>query len=280
MNDHRPRFVCLLCMPSFCCLRWRCFARCVSGLRPDSEREATPAHHCAAYSMASVKEKPPLLGKIVEKSVVLGEQGRLIFHADRRNPEQGRYFFHSTPIAMRHGGNARRVSVSVSFPWPKQVVAMKMKRSVSETAAGGATQVAQLRLLQPTARKKSPCCECLRRKRDNFRPACRKWREMGDFCGVWRVLYRLGWTGVCAGRVLSRFEHAGVCAGRVLYRRAPISLHAGRVLSRIAPERGHWGSAARPRSSASSQPGTAVSGPVAAPRTANLAQASSLTPGR
>ena len=36
--------------------------------------------------MASVKEKPPLLGKIVEKTVVLGEQGRLIFHADSRNP--------------------------------------------------------------------------------------------------------------------------------------------------------------------------------------------------
>ena len=153
---------------------------------------------------------------------------------------------------MRHGGHERRVSASASFPWPKQVVAMKMKRSVSETAAGGATQVAQLRLLKPTARKKSPCCECLRRKRDNFRPACRKWLKKGDFCGTGRVLYRLGWTGVRAGRVLSRFEHAGVCAGR--------------VLSRIAPERGHWGSAARPRSSASSQPGTAVSGPVAGPR--------------
>ena len=167
---------------------------------------------------------------------------------------------------MRHGGHERRVSASASFPWPKQVVAMKMKRSVSETAAGGATQVAQLRLLKPTARKKSPCCECLRRKRDIFRPACRKWREMGDFCGVWRVLYRLGWTGVRAGRVLSRFEHAGVCAGRVLYRFEHAGVCAGRVLSRIAPERGHWGSAARPRSSASSQPGTAVSGPVAGPR--------------
>ena len=133
MNDHRPRFVCLVCMPSFCCLRWRCFARCVSGLRPDSEREANPAHHCAAYSMASVKEKPPLLGKIVEKSVVLGEQGRLIFHADRRNPEQGRYFFHSTPIAMRHGGNARRVSVSVSFPWAQQMIAMRWTSAVRET---------------------------------------------------------------------------------------------------------------------------------------------------
>ena len=82
---------------------------------------------------------------------------------------------------MRHGGHERRVSASASFPWPKQVVAMKMKRSVSETAAGGATQVAQLRLLKPTARKKSPCCECLRRKRDNFRPACRKWLKKGDF---------------------------------------------------------------------------------------------------
>ena len=83
--------------------------------------------------MASVKEKPPLLGKIVEKTVVLGEQGRLIFHADRRNPKQGRYFFRSIPIAMRHGGNERRVSASVSFLRPEQVVAMKMKRSVRET---------------------------------------------------------------------------------------------------------------------------------------------------
>ena len=204
VNDHRPRFVCLLCMPSFCCLRWRCFVRCVSGLRPDSERNIAPARRCVVCSMAFVKEKPPLLAEIGSKSVVLGEHGRFIFHAGRRNPKQGRYFFQSIPIAMRHGGHERRVSASASFPWPKQVVAMKMKRSVSETAAGGATQVAQLRLLKPTARKKSPCCECLRRKRDIFRPACRKWREMGDFCGVWRVLYRLGWTGVCAGRVLSR----------------------------------------------------------------------------
>ena len=123
--------------------------------------------------------------------MVLGEQGRFIFHAGRRNPKQGRYFFQSIPITMRHGGHERRVSASASFPWPKQVVAMKMKRSVSETAAGGATQVAQLRLLKPTARKKSPCCECLRRKRDNFRPACRKWLKKGDFCGTGRVLYRL-----------------------------------------------------------------------------------------
>ena len=164
-------------------------------------------------SVASVKEKPPLLAEIGSKSVVLGEQGRFIFHAGRRNPKQGRYFFQSIPIAMRHGGHERRVSASASFPWPKQVVAMKMKRSVSETAAGGATQVAQLRLLKPTARKKSPCCECLRRKRDNFRPACRKWREMGDFCGVWRVLSRFGQTSMCAGRVLSRLARETVHRG-------------------------------------------------------------------
>lgn len=34
---------------------------------------------------------------------------------------------------MRHGGNERRVSASVSFLWPEQLVAMKMKRSVRET---------------------------------------------------------------------------------------------------------------------------------------------------
>lgn len=83
--------------------------------------------------MASVKEKPPLLGKIVEKSVVSGVQGRLIFHADRRNPEQGRYFFRSIPIAVRHGGNARRVSVSVSFPWAKQMIAMRRTSAVGKT---------------------------------------------------------------------------------------------------------------------------------------------------
>ena len=199
VNDHRPRFVCLLCMPSFCCLRWRCFVRCVSGLRPDSERNIAPARRCVVCSMAFVKEKPPLLAEIGSKSVVLGEQGRFIFHAGRRNPKQGRYFFQSIPIAMRHGGHERRVSASASFPWPKQVVAMKMKRSVSETAAGGATQVAQLRLLKPTARKKSPCCECLRRKRDIFRPACRKWLKKGDFCGTGRVLYRFGQTSMRAG---------------------------------------------------------------------------------
>ena len=83
--------------------------------------------------MASMKEKPTLLGKIVEKTVVLGEQGRLIFHADRRNLEQGRYFFRSIPIAMRHGGNARRVSVSVSFPWAQQMIAMRRTSAVGKT---------------------------------------------------------------------------------------------------------------------------------------------------
>ena len=136
--------------------------------------------------MAFVKEKPPLLAEIGSKSVVLGEQGRFIFHVGRRNPKQGRYFFQSIPIAMRHGGYERRVSASVSFPLPKQVVAMRRMCSLRETAAGGVIQVVQLRLLKPTARKKSPCCECLRRKRDNFRPACRKWREMGEFCPGWR----------------------------------------------------------------------------------------------
>ena len=84
-------------------------------------------------SMAFVKEKPPLLAEIGAKSVVLGEQGRFIFHAGRRNPKQGRYFFQSIPIVMRHDGHERRVSASASFSWPKQVVAMKMKRSVRET---------------------------------------------------------------------------------------------------------------------------------------------------
>lgn len=83
--------------------------------------------------MPFVKEKPPLLAENGAKLVVLGEQGRFIFHADRRNPKQGRYFFQSIPIAMRHGGNERRVSASVSFLRPEQVVAMKMKRSVRET---------------------------------------------------------------------------------------------------------------------------------------------------
>ena len=133
VDDHRPRFVCLLCMPSFCCLRWLCCARCVSGLRPDSERNIAPARRCAACSVASVKEKPPLLAEIGAKSVVLGEQGRFIFHAGRRNPKQGRYFFQRIPIAMRHGGHEGRVSASASFPWPKQVVAMKVKCSVRET---------------------------------------------------------------------------------------------------------------------------------------------------
>ena len=51
--------------------------------------------------MASVKEKPPLLAEIGAKSVILDEQGRFIFHAGRRNPKQGRYFFQSIPTAMR-----------------------------------------------------------------------------------------------------------------------------------------------------------------------------------
>ena len=110
------------------------------------ERNIAPARHCVVCSMAFVKEKPPLLAEIGAKSVVLGEQGRFIFHVGRRNPKQGRYFFQSIPIAMRHGGHERRVSASASFPWPKQVVAMKMKCSVSETAAGGVTQVAPLRV--------------------------------------------------------------------------------------------------------------------------------------
>lgn len=83
--------------------------------------------------MASVKEKPPLLGEIGAKTVIFAEQGRLIFHVDRRNPEQGRYFFRSIPIAMRHGGNERRVSASVSFPWSEQMVAMRRTSSVRGT---------------------------------------------------------------------------------------------------------------------------------------------------
>ena len=97
------------------------------------ERNIAPARHCVVCSTAFVKEKPPLLAEIGAKSAIVGEQGRLIFHADRRNPKQGRYFFRSIPIAMRHGGNERRVSASVSFLWPEQLVAMKMKRSVRET---------------------------------------------------------------------------------------------------------------------------------------------------
>ena len=83
--------------------------------------------------MAFVKEKPPLLGKIVEKTVVLGEQGRFIFHAGRRNPKQGRYFFQSIPIAMRHGGHEGRVSASASFPWAQQMIAMRRTSAVRET---------------------------------------------------------------------------------------------------------------------------------------------------
>lgn len=198
--------------------------------------------------MAFVKEKPPLLAEIGAKSVVLGEQGRFIFHAGRRNPKQGRYFFQSIPITMRHGGHERRVSASASFPWPKQVVAMKMKRSVSETAAGGATQVAQLRLLKPTARKKSPCCECLRRKRDNFRPACRKWLKRAIFAVQGEF---------CTGSDRPAYVPGEFCPGW----RATRSTGVPRLLT-------------------SSQPSAAISGPVAAPRTNNLAQASSLSPGR
>ena len=154
MNDHRPRFVCLLCMPSFCCLRWRCFARCVSGLRPDSERNIAPARYCAACSMAFVKEKPPLHAEIGAKSVVLGEQGRFIFHAGRRNPKQGRYFFQSIPIAMRHGGHEGRVSASASFPWPKQVVAMRRMCSLRETCRWWRTTSRPASIAQTHSEKK------------------------------------------------------------------------------------------------------------------------------
>ena len=60
---------------------------------------------------------------------------------------------------------------------------------------------------------KSPCFGCLWLERDNFRPACRKWAKMGDFCGAWRVLYRFGHASVRAWRVLYRFGHASVRAG-------------------------------------------------------------------
>lgn len=62
------------------------------------ERNIAPAHQCDVCVMASVKEKPPLLGEIVAKTVIFAEQGRLIFHVDRRIPEQGRYFFLRIPI--------------------------------------------------------------------------------------------------------------------------------------------------------------------------------------
>ena len=240
VNDHRPRFVCLLCMPSFCCLRWRCFVRCVSGLRPDSERNIAPARRCVVCSMAFVKEKPPLLAEIGSKSVVLGEHGRFIFHAGRRNPKQGRYFFQSIPIAMRHGGHERRVSASASFPWPKQVVAMKMKRSVSETAAGGATQVAQLRLLKPTARKSRPAASACAESVTFFALHAEngaKWAIFavyGEFCTGWGGPacvpgeFCPGWGGrrVCRASFVP-VGVDGVCAGRVLYRFGQTSMRAG-----------------------------------------------------
>lgn len=99
------------------CLRLHrfCFAWCVSGLRPDGERNIAqacccvvcgglgerniaPARQCDVCVMALVKEKPHLLGEIGAKTVILGEQGRLIFHVGRRNPEQARYFFLRIPI--------------------------------------------------------------------------------------------------------------------------------------------------------------------------------------
>ena len=58
------------------------------------------------------------------------------------------------------------------------------------------------------AGKGSPCSGCLRRDRDNFLPARLEWAEIGVFCCVGRVLYRLGLEAGVAGRVLYR----GVCA--------------------------------------------------------------------
>ena len=82
-----------------------CFAWCVPGLRPDGERNIAQACCCVVCGglgerniaparqrdvcvMASVKEKPPLRVEIGAKTVFFAEQGRLIFHVDRRIPEQ------------------------------------------------------------------------------------------------------------------------------------------------------------------------------------------------
>ena len=69
-----------------------------------------------------------------------------------------------------------------------------------------------------SARENSPCFECLRRKRDVFRPACRKQAKMGDFCRAGRVFSRCVPDWGFAGRILSRCVPVWGCVGRVLYR--------------------------------------------------------------
>ena len=55
-----------------------------------------------------------------------------------------------------------------------------------------------------SARENSPCFECLRRKRDIFRPALRKKAKTAEFCRAGRVFSRCVPDWGFAGRVLSR----------------------------------------------------------------------------
>ena len=156
--------------------------------------------------------------------------------------------------------------------------------SVAQTGGLDEEDVLRERNTPLAVQHKLPCFGCFWLERDNFRPACRKWAKMGDFCGAGRVLYRFGHASVRAWRVLYRFGHVSVRARRVLYRFGHASVRAWRFLSRIAPERGPPGKCVEAK----------VAGPIAArhchiwpgggpaipaPAPA-LAPASSFSPGR
>ena len=158
MNDHRPRFVCLLCMPSFCCLRWRCFARCVSGLRPDSERGATPARHCAAYSMASVKETSPQLGKIVEKISGFRRAGAINISCRQAQSRAGAIFLSQHP--NRH-----------ATWWKCAPCECQRELSVGKTDDRHEADERRGKNLPLAAHHKSPCFDHLRSRREKIRPA-------------------------------------------------------------------------------------------------------------
>ena len=105
--------------------------------------------------------------------------------------------------------------------------------SVAQTGGLDEEDVLRERNTPLVVQHKSPCFGCFWLERDNFRPACRKWAKMGDFCGAGRVLYRFAHARVRAWRVLSRFGHASVRAWRVFYRFAHAAVRAGRVFYRF-----------------------------------------------
>lgn len=103
----------------------------------------------------------------------------------------------------------------------------------------------------PTARKNSPCVECLRRKREIIRPARLKQVKTEGFCRAGRVFSRGAPTGGSAGRVFSRCMPERLPSGELCRRisRSPAAHRAPHSGALTRPEACAYAPGSRGRSS-------------------------------